>query len=558
MMIKTQKQLLQKKKSMFILFIIVFSFFLIPLHQALPLSLTEDDQTGTITLSEATQIGESMLASHGKKNTHSLLAAKKIMDSSNDNLLAYQFPLLPTGYIIVTNSKDLPPILAYSFTNNPCNDGSSSNPFLSFIQHDLQNRYFYLEMISLEIKQHHQRQWHQLLRHDHAFNPLLVGEQWPPKGSTSTEGWIETTWHQNKPYKNFCPMDHTTGKRSIAGCPALAMAQILNYHQTINQVFFTDDDDYLHEYLETYIIDDDFETYDFPNFSTLNTYLENVSKHYDENIALTDDDKAALTFACGVGAEQVYSSKVSGTYGIDQIYQSYYKFNCTSARLLQEDTQALYQEVIDDIKQAQPVHLAVVDKDWQTGHNLIIDGYNTDGFYHLNFGYGGRYDGWYEIPDEIPFKLNIMEGVIVDIMDFIRTSDLITIGSITLPKVNAGVVINESFQVINNGTVGSRLNWHVKNVPDWGSWQITPSNGTGLTPEDGPVTISVQCTVPEQKWRQYHGGITLVNDDQPGDQSIISVSLRTSKQKQFLSSLFSMFYNHPLVSFLIEVFNNSI
>ena len=64
--------------------------------------------------------------------------------------------------------------------------------------------------------------------------------------------------------------------------------------------------------------------------------------------------------------------------------------------------------------EARPALLAVVDPG-VAGHNLVTDGYNTDGFYHLNFGWGGSYNGWYLIPDEIPYNLTVFEGVILDI-----------------------------------------------------------------------------------------------------------------------------------------------
>ncbi len=73
-------------------------------------------------------------------------------------------------------------------------------------------------------------------------NPISSGqgfEQWPPEGTTPTGGWLLTNWNQNAPYNNFCPLDLVNGGRSVAGCPAVAMAQILNYHNTTMDVQFT-------------------------------------------------------------------------------------------------------------------------------------------------------------------------------------------------------------------------------------------------------------------------------------------------------------------------------
>jgi hypothetical protein len=73
--------------------------------------------------------------------------------------------------------------------------------------------------------------------------------------------------------------------------------------------------------------------------------------------------------------------------------------------------------------QALPAHLAVVDSSETSGHNLVVDGYNTDDYYHLNFGWGGGSNGWYLLPDEIPYGLTVIEGVIVDITPGFVTGD---------------------------------------------------------------------------------------------------------------------------------------
>ncbi len=70
------------------------------------------------------------------------------------------------------------------------------------------------------------------------------------------------------------------------------MAQILNYHRTTQNIQFSDDDDYNHNYGgNRYTIDDDFEEYDFPTVSQNSTYyLDTLQYNYENEIPLTDDD----------------------------------------------------------------------------------------------------------------------------------------------------------------------------------------------------------------------------------------------------------------------------
>ena len=108
--------------------------------------------------------------------------------------------------------------------------------------------------------------------------------------------------------------------------------------------------------------------------------------------------------------------------------------------------------------EALPTHLAVVVPDWSAGHNLVVDGYNTDDYYHLNFGWGGVWDGWYLLPEGIPFDLTVVEGVIVDIMADIGGSTLKGNGVLIWNDVSPGETVSGNFTVENVGTAGSKIN----------------------------------------------------------------------------------------------------
>jgi hypothetical protein len=241
----------------------------------------------------------------------------------------------------------------------------------------------------------------------------------PAAGTTISGGWVETNWTQGAPYNNFCPVDPTNDNRSIAGCPSVAMGMIVDFHKTTNNVSFDDGDDYHHNYAgRNYWIDDDYLIRDFPSWPMLNTYLDTLEEHYISGASLTNNDKAALVFACGVAAKQVYTSSGSGTFSVSQAYDAYVKFNFNQAQLLDTSDisdSSFYKIIIQNIKDTLPVHLAIVDSLWNTGHNIVVDGYNTDGFFHFNFGWGGSSNGWYQMLYEMPYSMNFIEGAVVNI-----------------------------------------------------------------------------------------------------------------------------------------------
>ena len=294
----------------------------------------------------------------------------------DDSTLMYVFSLNPEGYIIVSVNRKLPPIIAYSFDNN-FGDISGENILLQLLKADVSNRIKNIDLVSEEIIKSRYEQWQKYTDSNLLNQQDLV---------TSVGPLLDTQWSQSPPYNNFCPLDSNNGERSVAGCPAVAMAQILNYHRTTQNVQFTDDDDYRHNYAgNNYIIDDDSEEYDFPSFSELNTHLNTLIYNYENDIQLTNDDKAAITFACGVASRQVYSSSGSGTFGVDQAFDAYQRFYFENIKLLTEGSD-VYDKLQSNILEGLPAHIAVVNEAWTVGHNMVVDGYDNEGYFHANFG----------------------------------------------------------------------------------------------------------------------------------------------------------------------------
>jgi len=268
-----------------------------------------------------------------------------------------------------------------------------------------------------ELLQIHRTWWEEYSSGDYVLLSDNLTAQWPPAGTTPTEGWLWENWTQGAPYNGYCPMDLIAGSRSVAGCPAIAMGSILHCGETTNGTQFNDTDDYYHNYNEYYWIDDDYVAHDFPSWPELNVYLDSLESRYLNHEAISNTDKAALIYASGAACKQVYTASVSGTFGVDQAYDAYLKFGFADCSLLDASSDSLYEKLSANMMSAMPAHLAIVDAEPATvGHNLVIDGYNTDEFYHLNFGWGGTYNGWYQFPlSGMPYGMNVIEGVILDI-----------------------------------------------------------------------------------------------------------------------------------------------
>ncbi len=358
-----------------------------------------------VSLETATKIANAQIRKSGKE-----LTLKSIVPVTDVNQVSfYAAELSPAGFIIISADDNLPPVIGYSYQDRLY----GNNGFFSMLKYDLSLRLANVKKLRAEKTETYKRQWSEMIN---GTKLGVLSQQWPPAGTTPTGGWLKTNWTQSSPYNLMCPMDPTTSSRSYTGCPATAMAQILNFHQETNGTAFTDADDYYHNYAgRTFWIDDDFDQHGFPSYLQLNAYLDTLNMHYQSNTTLTNNDKAALSFACGVAAKQVYTSEGSGTFSVTQAYDAYQRFGFTTSELVCDTDTSMYSRLAQNMKDTLPAHLALVDSSWSTGHNIVVDGYNTDNYFHVNFGWGGSNNGWYLLPAELPYSLTVVEGLILDI-----------------------------------------------------------------------------------------------------------------------------------------------
>ena len=241
-------------------------------------------------------------------------------------------------------------------------------------------------------------------------------------------GWAQkplltSHWTQDYPYNQLCPADPFENyAHSYAGCPAIAMGQIINYLRTTQNTRFDDGDDYYSSYAgRNFHIDDDWETYSFPSFPQLNELLDSVDAAFQRHEELNGELSAAVVFACGTALTQIYTASASygsGTYAVNQAFEAYQRFGFKDCVLFREPDSLMYATLISNLKAGYPAHLAVENPAGTAGHNVVVDGYReSDGKFHMNFGYGGAYDNWYDIPDpNFFYGLTKLEGIILNII----------------------------------------------------------------------------------------------------------------------------------------------
>jgi len=374
--------------------------------------------------------------------------------SNDERQLAWIASLDPTGFILVSPTYQIRPILAYSFESPWLTGGEEEQIFLTLMKADLQSKLNNPDQ-SATYQQKCNTEWEMYLT---TTISDLGFEQWPPEGTTPTGGWLFTNWTQGSPYNKMCPMDPNSHQRCLAGCPATAMSMILNCIITVNNTRFDDGDDYYHNFGSgnQYWIDDDWEGLGFPCFDTLNAYLDILEENYLGNKPISDDEIAALTFACGTALKQVYSSSISGTFGIEQARDAFQRFGFIDSRLVYSSDTMLNYDLVQNIQEGNTAQLGLIDPPHTVGHNVVVDGYNTDGFFHFNFGWGGNSNGWYTMPPTTaPYNLTVIEGIVLDIFG---ANPHVSVSETTQPEKRVDIrfqqnnmltVINQSDEPMN-------------------------------------------------------------------------------------------------------------
>jgi hypothetical protein len=136
--------------------------------------------------------------------------------------------------------------------------------------------------------------------------------------------------------------------------------------------------------------------------------------------------------------------------------------------------------------------------------------------------------------------------------------DLQCEGNLRFIDIPAGSTNIGSFSIENVGDPGSELNWEISEFPEWGQWTFNPNSGTGLTPEDGNITIEVTVTAPTDSGEIYTGDVKISNTDIINDFCEIDVLLTTPKVKSMYHSiiyrLIEKFSDRlPVFKFILEV-----
>ncbi len=270
------------------------------------------------------------------------------------------------GFVVVAGDDRLPQVLAYGESGDFT--AGTLPPAVRYWMDEMNRQIAYLQA-------HSDMAVHQPAKRAQAVGPLMTSR-----------------WNQGAPFNNYCPT-YTDGygntARAVTGCVATATAQVMNYWQWPpvgrgSHSYYCNVADLTPTQLSA-------------DFSQSVYHWDLMLDEYDEGSSPESCDAVARLMAdIGIASEMGYGSS-SGTWEFDAstAMQRYFGY-CNKHYWLYRDnyTAAEWDQLLaDEIGLGRPVMYCGDTND--SGHAFVLDGVDTNGYFHVNWGWGGSCDGYF-------------------------------------------------------------------------------------------------------------------------------------------------------------------
>lgn len=353
----------------------------------------------------ASRVAANFWAAHRPAGMPASVTPKPLAFADLDQL--HIFDMEGKGFVIVAADDRVQPILAYSFDNT----------FPTSLNRDI--AYWlqgYNDQIATAAKNDYAQresvlqQWEKLMSTDLTYGKSANTKSDSTTDLTAVPAMLKTRWNQSDPYNKFCPYDSLRHDRTVVGCVATAMAQIMKYWNY--PTYGAGSRSYHPRSMWHPGESSPLLTADFENTTYLWPLMPNFLQSFSNSAEV--DAVATLSYHCGVAVEMMYGVSADGGSGAYSSCGSWANACATSAFRdhFKYDTNLYYAErryyneadwcaIIDEnLAQGQPMYYDGSDS--TGGHAFVLDGSDTEGRYHFNWGWAGFGDGFYTINNLAP------------------------------------------------------------------------------------------------------------------------------------------------------------
>lgn len=302
---------------------------------------------------------------------------------ANGEALYYRFQIGEKGFILISATDLISPVLAYSLESNFSNTETTDfmlDQYKESIKHIKANP----SLAETTAKS----DWKQYMAEDFKLSKTR-------QRATVIEPLVTTEWSQEKYYNQYCPYDAggeaRSDYRAPVGCVALTMINLLNYYRYPASGAGGS-------------------TYHHPKYGNLGALFSNF--HYDYN-AMTDKinsyegEFAKLIYHNGLSVLMDYDSIASGAQSevAAEAMTNHWRFSSSLVFIRRQGSEYQAYNLWSDsllkkeLRQYRPLYYSG-NAEVAGGHAWIIDGFverEGETYFHVNWGWGGLNNGFYKI-----------------------------------------------------------------------------------------------------------------------------------------------------------------
>ncbi|MBP5643556.1 MAG: thiol protease/hemagglutinin PrtT [Bacteroidales bacterium] len=312
----------------------------------------------------------------------------EIAEKSVDNQHFYVFNLNDNqGWVIVADDDRSTPILGYSKSgvfvteDLPANIEDWLKGISSEVQYLIDN-----EIVSKD----NIRQWKELY--------AGISTEFINRGEKAVGNLISTRWDQSPYYNDLCPYNNYYGQRTVTGCVATAMAQVVNYYQ--HPAVGTGSHSYSTDSYGTLYANFGATQYDWTNMpNQLSSSSSSAQKQavatlmYHMGVSVEMDYGVASQGGSGA---YVISSYTNGEHCSEYALKHYFGYKTTAHGEMKKNyTDSQWKSMVRaELDASRPLIYAGFGNG---GHCFVCAGYDNNDKFYFNWGWSGQNDGYFSL-----------------------------------------------------------------------------------------------------------------------------------------------------------------
>lgn len=285
-----------------------------------------------------------------------------------------------SSFVIVAGDDAVEPVLGYA-TDNTFNPGKMPAQISSFLDG-------YAEQMNEVVAAHAvanaatEAKWNNLVQNKASGTAAKT---------TAVTPLMSTRWNQSPYYNADCPYDFAGGARSVTGCVATAMAQVMKFWS------WPTNGTGMHSYSSSCC-------------GTLSANFGSTTYNWasmPNTVSSPNAAVAKIMSHVGISVDMNYSATSSGAYVVssaspithctEYALRNYFNYKPTLSGVERSSYSETAWKMLlkTELDNGRPVIMAGYGSGG--GHCFIADGYDASDFFHMNWGWGGSSDGYFSI-----------------------------------------------------------------------------------------------------------------------------------------------------------------